>query len=188
MTKVSFALGQLSDSDIEWLTKAGHTRSVAAGTTLIYARKPSDSVYIVLSGLLSISVAIRGEHEITRLGYGEIIGEMSFLNQRSSSITVEAQDDSTVFEISKSILAAKLEEDMEFAARFYRVLAISLANRLRNTVVRLSHEKNMKADEEAKIEDSPETKTLKSLHVANFRMDHILKRLMGIKSAMTEDD
>jgi CRP/FNR family cyclic AMP-dependent transcriptional regulator len=90
--------------------------------------------------------------------------------------------------ISKSILAAKLEADMEFAARFYRVLAISLANRLRNTVVRLSHEKNMKADEEAKIEDSPETKTLKSLHVANFRMDHILKRLMGIESAMTEDD
>jgi hypothetical protein len=46
----------------------------------------------------------------------------------------------------------------------------------------------MKPDEETKTAESPETKTLKSLHVANFRMDHILKRLMGIESAMTEDD
>ncbi len=186
MRKISFALDELSDSDIEWLAKVGQTKSVSAGTVLIHARKPSDSVYIVLSGVLSITIEIREKHEVARFGYGEIIGEMSFLSTRSSSTTAEALEDSIVFAIPKSELAAKLDEDVEFAARFYRVAAITVSNRLRNTMVRLTHGESGKSSETVKREDGLDARVLDTLHAADFRIDRILKRLAGAESAMLE--
>ena len=186
MRKVSFALDQLSDSDVDCLAEMGHKESVPAGVSMIHEKKPSDSVYIVLSGILSISVSIRGKQEVTRLGHGEIIGEMSFLKARSSSTSVKALDDSVVFAIPKRKLASKLEEDMSFAAHFYYVLAITLANRLRNTVVRLSSDRHMESDETPEHKDKPEARIPDTLYAADFRIDHILKRLMDVEPAVLQ--
>jgi hypothetical protein len=95
-------------------------------------------------------------------------------------------EDSIVFAIPKSELAAKLDEDVEFAARFYRVAAITVSNRLRNTMVRLTHGKSGKSSETVKREDGLDARVLDTLHAADFRIDRILKRLAGAESAMLE--
>jgi CRP/FNR family cyclic AMP-dependent transcriptional regulator len=131
MRKVLFLFGQLNDDDVEWLITHGATRQVARGEVLIRQGAPVDAVFILLSGRLSVLLARAGDREIARLNVGEIVGEMSFLDSRPPSATVRGLEDSTVYVIPRHVLAARLEADLGFGARFYRALAIFLATTVR---------------------------------------------------------
>jgi hypothetical protein len=56
MKKVLYLLGQLSDTDVEWLIARGSRELVAAGTTLIQAGQPVSALYIVLDGTLAVTI------------------------------------------------------------------------------------------------------------------------------------
>ena len=174
MRKVLYMLGQLNDDDIEWMLGVGARRRLPAHATLIREGQPIDALYIVLDGILSIQVAALGNQEINRLGAGEIIGEMSFVDARPPSATVTALSDSLVFELGRAQLNARLESDAPFAARFYRALAVFLADRLRNTVGRLGYGTTAEDDRD-ELDDS----VLDTVHLAGARFERILKRLMG---------
>src|SRR6185503_19378582 len=133
MRKVLFLFGQLNDDDVEWLLKAGTKQAVPKNGVVIHQGVPSEAVYILLEGRLSIWLKPRQgpEREIARLNAGEIVGEMSFVDARPPSATVKALDDSPVFAIAKTALNAKLAADQGFAARFYRALAIYLSTTVR---------------------------------------------------------
>ncbi len=64
--------------------------------------------------------------EIARLGSGEIVGEIPLLNVRAISTTVKAVENSLILLISQKELTAKLQQDIGFAARFYRAIAKTL--------------------------------------------------------------
>ena len=130
MRKVLFIFGQLTDADVDWMGKQGHRRRVVAGTVLIQEDRPVDTVYIVLQGELSV-VHGRSQHEIARLGAGEIAGEMSFIDARPPSATVRAVTDAVVYAISKQKLQAGLDQNVAFAARFYKAVATFLSDRVR---------------------------------------------------------
>jgi CRP/FNR family transcriptional regulator, cyclic AMP receptor protein len=179
MRKVLFILGQLSDSDMEWMLSAGTKESVASGNILIHEGKAIDFVYIVLDGKLSVSAAALGNKEVAALGSGEIVGEMSFIDARPPSATVKAREDSIVFAIPRSVLASKLEKDVAFAARFYHALAVFLSDRLRSTVSRLGYSDGASLDEEMEYEDELDPSVLDTVHLAGSRFDRMLKRLMG---------
>lgn len=133
--KGPFILGTLRDSDVYWMQTAGKTEQVPGGTVLIQEGTPLDTFYIVLLGTLSISRVANDGREIARLGIGEILGEMSFVDARPSAATVTTIEDSMLLAISQQKLAIKLEQDDGFAARFYRAIAMFLSSRLRSTVV-----------------------------------------------------
>jgi bacteriocin-type transport-associated protein len=179
MRKVLYILGQLSDDDTEWMIAAGAPRHLAAGTTLIREGQPVDALYIVLEGTLVVSSAALGGQEIARLGVGEIIGEISFVDARPPSATVTAVDDATVFVLDRARLHARLEEDAGFAARFYRAVAVFLADRLRNTVARLGYGAGRDLDESAEYEGELDFGVLDNVHLAGARFDRMLKRLVG---------
>lgn len=128
MRRVLYMLGQLSDEHIEWMISKGERQQVSPGAVLIEIGVPSPTVFIVLDGVLGIYV---DEQLVARRATGEILGEMSFIDDHPPAATVKALGPSTIFTISKADLAAKLEADRDFAARFYRGLAVSLSNRLR---------------------------------------------------------
>src|SRR5271166_4805466 len=70
---------------------------------------------------------------IARMGAGEIVGEVSLVDSAPASATITARGDSYALFLDKKILLERLEREDGFASRFYRALAIFLADRLRAT-------------------------------------------------------
>ena len=66
-----------------------------------------------------------------RLGQGDVIGELAFLDSRMPAGSVRALTDSVVFALPHQLLTARLSQDASLAARFYRGLALLLAHRVR---------------------------------------------------------
>lgn len=179
MRKVLYIMGQLSDEDIEWLVANGRREAVSPGTTLIHEGRPVGAVYIVLNGLLSVFTARAGMQELARLGAGEIVGEMSFVDARPPSASVGALGDALVLSIPRSRLAAKLEQDVGFAARFYRAVAIFLSDRLRTTTSRLGYGTAQAPLDEAADDDQLDDNVLDNVHLAGARFQRILQRFVA---------
>jgi len=179
MRKVLFLLGEINDSDIEWMVEVGKKRVFPAGEVLIHEGKPFDAIFIVLDGTLSVEVAALGNKEINRLGSGEIVGEMSFIDDRPPSATVRALERSTVFAVPRPDLADRLDAEPAFAARFYRALCLFLSDRLRSSVALMGYEGDRDLEMDVEYEDELNPGVLDSIHLAGSRFDGMLKRLMG---------
>jgi CRP-like cAMP-binding protein len=173
MRKVLYILGQLSDSDIEWIGSVAVKKYLAPGEVLIKQGEPVDAVYIVLEGSLSVRAQSDSDSEIARLGSGEIVGEMSFVDARPPLATVIALELSLVLSIPRTQLTAKLEEDAAFAAHFYRALAIFLSYRLRDTVGMLGYGVQRQASQASGVE--MDDSLLDTVHLAGSRFDRLLK-------------
>jgi CRP-like cAMP-binding protein len=132
MRKVLFIFGQLTDSDVDWLARAGHRRRLPARTVLIREGVPVGTLYILLEGQLRV-VHDGSGREIASLEVGEIVGEMSFIDARPPSATVYAASDVVVCAIPKAVLQGHLDTDVAFAARFYKAVATFLSDRVRKT-------------------------------------------------------
>ena len=130
MRKVLFIFGQLADSDIQWLAKNGRRKRLPKATELIHEGVKVDTFYILLEGEVAVLQG-KARREIARLGAGEIVGEMSFVDSRPPSATVKALSDVVVCSIPTQLLDGTLDKDMAFAARFYRAVATFLSDRLR---------------------------------------------------------
>jgi CRP-like cAMP-binding protein len=133
MRNVLFIFGQLSDGDVGWLAKTGRRQYARAGTALIREGVPVDALYIVLQGELLVTQG-KQTRKIARLGIGEVVGEMSFIDARLPSATVTAASDSVVCAVAKARLEQELAANTAFAARFYRALATLLSDRVRKAL------------------------------------------------------
>jgi len=153
-----------------------HKRATSDWINSDRARTTINALYIVLDGLLSVyTVRPDCEIEIARLGAGEMVGEMSFIDARPPSATVKAIKESLVLAIPRSQLVSKLAQDSDFASRFYRALAIFLSDRLRGMVGQHGYGKDQPA---AEATDELDESVLDNLHLAGSRFDRILKRLV----------
>lgn len=179
MRKVLFILGELSDNDIEWLLTRGRKQRLPAGTTLITEGQAVDTLYIILEGSVTVLSGALGGKEVARLGAGEMVGEMSFIDARPPSATVRALDQATVFAIPRPALANKLEHDLAFSSRFYRAIAMFLSDRLRGTVSRLGYNKDQQLDEDVEYADELDLNVLDNIYLAGARFDRMLKRLLN---------
>ncbi len=174
MRKVLYILGQLSDEDVDWMASAGRRRDAHPAEVLIREGVPIQSVLIVLQGTASVTLA--GGLEVARIGAGEVLGEMSMIDNRPPSATVTALEPSVLLELGRTALDAKLLADTGFAARFYRALAVFLADRVRNTNARLGYGKASDARSLADEDELDET-VLDNLHLAGGRFEAIIARL-----------
>jgi bacteriocin-type transport-associated protein len=176
MRKVLFVIGKLSESDIDWLISVGARRVVPEGTVLIHQGRPADAVYIVLDGELSVSVTTpEGERrELARIGCGEIVGELSFLDARPPAATVAATQPATLLAIPRKVLSEKLARDTGFAARFYHALGILLAYRMR---VSAAYREGAALSQEVVYDDELDPDLLDQVALASRRFDWMLKRL-----------
>jgi CRP/FNR family transcriptional regulator, cyclic AMP receptor protein len=170
-----FVFGLLSDADVEWMAQAGVQRPIRDGEVLIEEGQPVNSVIFLLQG--ECVVTERSAGEIARLGVGEIVGEMSFLDSEPPSATVTASGNGLGLFLDKETLARKLEADVAFGCRFYRALAVFLTNRMRKTTRRMGGALDLAAKSVAK--DDAETRAPDALSKARARFDHLLKSLVG---------
>jgi len=178
MRKVLFLLGHLDDADVEWIILHGRRRQVPSGTVLIQEGRPIDSLSILLQGALLVSGTSFGSNPV-RLCAGEVVGEMALLDSRPPSATVTAEEDSIVLSIARGELLDRLQENAEFAARFYRCLAMFLCHRLRNVYQRLGYGKGQPLDEDQQYDDELSPELLDSVHLAASRFDRTLQRILA---------
>jgi CRP-like cAMP-binding protein len=178
MRKVLFILGQLNDSDVEWLATVGERRQIAPGTELIHEGTDIDAVYIILDG--QMSVWVRGHLRIATATTGDILGEMSLIDAGRTSASLKCERESIVLAVPKAVLSRRLETDVGFAARFYKAIALCLADRMRSVVKRMGY---------GELEDEPavdppdrdelEATVLDSVHLAGARFERMLRKLLG---------
>jgi bacteriocin-type transport-associated protein len=196
---VLFILGELHDSDIDWMMACGTQQKIPANTVLIRERGTVDALYILLDGIMSLSItedernplarafaAIEGNEisgrEIARLTKGEIIGETPFIDGRLPFATVKAMEDSIVLSIDRQEMAVKLQQDIGFASRFYRAIATLLSHRLQGMLSQLGYgrrvySKGLPLAESAKYEDELNDSVLDGVAIAGKRFDWMLGRL-----------
>jgi CRP/FNR family cyclic AMP-dependent transcriptional regulator len=180
MRKALYFLGILNDSDIEWMVSAGSKQEVSPGDVLIHEGKPISYLYLVLDGQLSVSVGAANNREMARLRSGEVVGEMSFVDSRPPSATVRALEKSWVLAIPRGRVQTKLAQDIAFAARFYRAIAVFLSDRLRGTVGLLGYGSGKSLDKESMYADEIDVDTLDNLSLAGTRFDLLQRRLRAI--------
>jgi CRP/FNR family cyclic AMP-dependent transcriptional regulator len=178
MRKSLYILGRLSDEDVEWMLAFGQRHPVAPGDVLIRQGQPVEDLYLILEGIFAVTDDRRGGHELARVGGGEIVGEMSFIDANPPSATVTAVEDGLVLALSRKLLQQRLDQDTAFGSRFYFALAVFLSDRLRATEGKLYRgDDSVQAGEDAIDEDELDPNVLDTVHLAGARFKHMLDRL-----------
>ncbi|MCW6037291.1 cyclic nucleotide-binding domain-containing protein [Spirulina subsalsa FACHB-351] len=134
--KALLMLGELNNDDLDWMLRMGKKETIAPGQILIHEGQPSMAIYIVLDGEFNI---LLGNRPLAKIGTGELIGEVSFLDQQVPVATVQAATESVILSIPRWHLVLQLQKSIGFAARFYRGLALCLSDRMRGTIKRLGY-------------------------------------------------
>jgi CRP/FNR family cyclic AMP-dependent transcriptional regulator len=171
MRKALYILGSLDDTDIEWFVRTGAKIPLRTGDILIHEGMSIEYLYILIEGQLEVVI---GKGPGTRLAVllpGEIVGEISFVDGRNPTASVVALQNSRVLGLPRSELTARLERDQGFASRFYRAIAVFLADRLFMTSSRFGYgspEQDRDLIEDALMDD---------VSLASIRFDKLLRYL-----------
>jgi signal transduction histidine kinase len=132
----------LSEGDLSWLEERSETVDIHPGELLMAEGSPGDALYIVLDGEFEISKH-SGQQEvvIARRGSGEVIGEMSLLEEVPRSASVRALRDSRLFKISQSVFLQLLSSSPAAALAILH----TVTSRLRHTELVLRQSEKMAA-------------------------------------------
>lgn len=177
MRNVLCVFGQLTDEDVTWLTEAGTSRKLTAGTELIKAGIPVQAVHVLLDGKARVTAGGADRADVAQLRPGDIIGEMSFIDGSPPSASVTTTTDSVALEIPRPVLERKLQHDSEFASRFFRALAMLLSDRLRKTMTDLTGSRQ-NDHEGALAPDELDPSVVEEVTRAGERFERMLKALL----------
>lgn len=110
------------------------------GDTLFREGDPGDALMIVLEGQLVARVRTQTgtEEEVARLGPGEVVGEMAFIDAEPRSATVSTPGGATVLTFTRAALASLKKSAPRVAAAIQRNVLLDVARRLRDAGERLS--------------------------------------------------
>jgi CRP/FNR family transcriptional regulator, cyclic AMP receptor protein len=180
MRKALLFLGILNDSDVDRMIAIGTKQVVPTGTILIREGKLIESIFIVLDGAFAVTTASLGAKQIAHLKAGEILGEMSFVDSRPPSASVTALENSWVLNIPRNRLAEVIDQDVHFASRFYKAIAVFLSDRLRSTVGLLGYSQTKGLEQERVYVDEIDADTLDNLELAGARFDLLQKKLRAL--------
>ncbi|MBI2375086.1 MAG: cyclic nucleotide-binding domain-containing protein [Deltaproteobacteria bacterium] len=112
----------------------------APGDVMIEQGQPGPGLFIIREGSLKISKVEKDgrEVELTRVGAGRYVGEMSLVDQSPTSARVVAAEPVKAFRIGKEAFQAYLFQNDLVALRVYRSFVKTIAERLREANARLS--------------------------------------------------
>ena len=135
MRKVLFILGQLSDSDVEWLAKNGRREKVLQGAELIRYGVRIETLYFVLDGEMEVLKKSRRGREtrVAILGPNDCFGEMSIIDMQPRSATVRTLGATRLLKISTEEMDALYRHDLKSYTLIVLNIARDLSRRLRVT-------------------------------------------------------
>ena len=179
MRKALYILADFQDQDLLWLVDVGAYHTIPERTELITAGSSVETLYIVIDGELDI--VLPPKKKVATIGVGDIIGEMSLIEKRAPTVSVVTSGECKLLAIPQDVIASRLRQDTDFAARFYHALAAFLADRLRTSVSQLGYgeEKRLDAQTVFEQENELDESLLDSVHVAGDRMRRLINLLEG---------
>jgi bacteriocin-type transport-associated protein len=144
-------LNQLSNSDIQWLKQNGHSQQIERGNISIEQARSPNFFYLLIRGELAGSISqnqggrlgqafaaleddLALEQEIVRFSPGDVLGKIPAVDLTAAVMTIRATENSTVLAVASEALSDKIAEDVGFAARFYRAIAMLLLERFSRLV------------------------------------------------------
>lgn len=163
MRKGLIILGDLLDQDLLWLAENGAVRALAPGQQLMKQGQHITELYFITEGQFEVST---DGAQLPKLGVGDVLGEVAFVEKAGAIATVTALEDARALAVPQAALTEKFQDDTGFAARFYRALAVFLADRLRDAVAQ---------SETPELDEG----LLDTLHVAGDRLLRLIGLLEG---------
>lgn len=162
----------LDDAQVSRLGELTLRRRYAKGRVIILAEDQGDSLFIIESGQVKVSIFHQDGREIilSLLGPGEVVGELSLLDGRPRSANVTAHEDSELIVLRRPdflrLLAEvpKMAESLleELAGRLRRtddqvegLALLNVANRISRTVLQLATDSGIETEGGIRVKDRP---------------------------------
>jgi signal transduction histidine kinase len=132
----------LDESMLDRLGTMGREITLQPGEVLIHEGDPGDALFVIVEGDFEVSkLAGSSEVVIAHRGVGEVIGEMSLLDNEPRSATVRALKTSRLFRLDQDSFHKLLEWSPAAAQAILKTVTM----RLRNTEVMLRQSEKMAA-------------------------------------------
>ena len=188
---VWLVFGEFHDSDVEWLMAVGDVRQVKAGEVLIQAGSAIEYLYLVLDGslvmlwedaavnpLLQAFAVLEGQEaigkEVAELSQGALLGVSPFLDSQLERVSIRSSDGAIVLAVPRRLVLAKLQQDLGFAGRFYRVMGVVMSYRLQGVCGRLGYGRRVYAGGD---EDELDMGAIDRMGLAGRRFELMLDKL-----------
>ncbi len=122
-----------TEEELEKVRGISRRAKLLQGEYAFYEEKPGDTLILLDLGTLKLTKkAPKGEdQELVVLGSGTYVGEMSFFDQGLRSTTGRAMENCQVTVIPIPALRALLDKNPSMAAKFYKHMAMGIAQRLK---------------------------------------------------------
>jgi CRP-like cAMP-binding protein len=167
MRKVLHILGYFNEEDTAWIAQVGEKKSISEGSFLIKYKEALANVYFVLDGRFKIQQP--NGAEVATIKSGEILGEMSFVEDELPNVNVKAFKDSSVISIRHEFINERFGLEPKFEARFYKAISHFLSSRLRMLASQSQGKKESVIQEDKNIDRS----TLERLQIAGERFNRL---------------
>lgn len=107
----------LAPDELKMLRAIAKEISIASGRPLFHEGDPGDGVYVIRNGLVEISATTHDKQSkvLSRLGPGEIFGEMAVIEDCPRSATATALRDTKLFFLPRHEMLALLQRSPAFA-------------------------------------------------------------------------
>lgn len=106
-------LESLSQKDLKKVVGKGRHVRLPANWSLIWEKTPGDKAYLIVEGEVSVR---KGKEEVTRLGPGDVIGEMAIVGHKLRSASVVSLTPVEVVHFTKEALTELLDDVPAFGA------------------------------------------------------------------------
>jgi CRP-like cAMP-binding protein len=130
------SLACLTEQDWQMLAEKSRLVTYNDNETILEKGELPEAIFIVEDGMVRVERSPGSV--IVRRGPGVVFGEISFLESKGASASVIADGRAEVSVIDKPYVQQLLDANPDFATRFYKTLALTLAFRLRQAAERLS--------------------------------------------------
>lgn len=142
---------ELEDAHRDWLLDHAEERQVISRTTLIQEGTVPESLYVVLQGLVEVQAPHGAAESLALLGPGELLGEISLLEESVATATVATLENSLLLAIPRQRLLEQLDANAAFAADWYRAVGLTLSRRLRERVATLTERLRAKDESDESV-------------------------------------
>ena len=170
MRNVLHILGDFNDQDIEWLIDMGIKKTYSPRSFLL-KRTCLHEIYFVLKG--KFGVVLPDGTSLAKIKSGEILGEMSFIEEEAPMVNVKATEPAMVISISFAALTTRFKECLGFEGRFYKAMSLFLSSRLRGVAAKVAYE-NTDLKTKKEFEQDIDNATLDRIQIAGERFSRLL--------------
>lgn len=125
------------ESERDYVEAVGEVRRMSEGAYLIREGEIDSALFAVEDGHLEVVIVRNGEERVVAsVGPGEVLGEVSFIDDSPRTVSVRAVEETSVRSWDKKKLAAELAARPDLLSKFAVAMSELLVERLRESVKR----------------------------------------------------